>query len=113
MATDISKEELNHLQSLLGKIIDLPIEDFKEEIVKQRVNTGVINNLIILLSSTYHNLVDRKEGVLNLVFKGEKTKEEMQPVLEGIYAELTKLEQKIVYLTERHKELLDLRNTTS
>lgn len=100
-------------KSVLGRIVDMSLEDFEKELVKQKVNIGVINNLIMLLSATYHDLVQRKDGVLDLVFKGEKKKEEVQPIVEGLYAEMTKLEQKITLLKEKSKKLLDLDNTTS
>ena len=100
-------------QSMLGHIIDLPFEDFKKELEVQKVNIGVNNNLILLLTSTYNDLRNRKEAVLDLVFTGKKSKDEVKPVLEGLYAEMTKLEQKITYLKERSKKLLDVDNTTS
>lgn len=100
-------------QSMLGRVIDLPFEDFKKELEVQKVNIGVNNNLILLLTSTYNDLRSRKEAVLDLVFTGKKSKEEVQSALEGLYAEMTKLEQKIVYLKERSKKLLDVDNTTS
>lgn len=100
-------------KSVLGRIVDMSLEDFEKELVKQKVNIGVINNLIMLLSATYHDLVQRKDGVLDLVFKGVKKKEEVQPIVEGLYAEMTKLEQKITLLKEKSKKLMDLGNTTS
>lgn len=100
-------------KSMLGHIVDMSLEDFEKELVKQKVNIGVINNLIMLLSATYHDLVQRKDGVLDLVFKGVKKKEEVQPIVEGLYAEMTKLEQKITLLKEKSKKLMDLDNTTS
>lgn len=100
-------------QSMLGQIVDMPFEDFKSELVRQKVNIGTINNLILTLSATYNELKNRKEAVLDLCLTGKQTKEQIQPVLNGLYAEMTKLEQKIVYLKERSKELLDLGNTTS
>lgn len=96
--------------STLGQIVDMPFEQFKEEVVKQKINIGVTNNLILMLSSAYYELKNRKEAVLDLVFTNKKTKEEVKPVLDGLYAEMTKLEQKITYLKERSKDLL---NTTS
>lgn len=96
--------------STLGQIVDMPFEQFKEEVVKQKINIGVTNNLILMLSSSYYELKNRKEAVLDLVFTNKKTKEEVKPVLDGLYAEMTKLEQKITYLKERSKDLL---NTTS
>ena len=98
---------------MLGRVIDLPFEDFKKELEVQKVNIGVNNNLILLLTSTYNDLRNRKEAVLDLVFTGKKSKDEVKPSLEGLYAEMTKLEQKITYLKERSKKLLDVDNTTS
>ena len=98
---------------MLGRVIDLPFEDFKKELEVQKVNIGVNNNLILLLTSTYNDLRNRKEAVLDLVFTGKKSKDEVKPSLEGLYAEMTKLEQKIIYLKERSKKLLDVDNTTS
>lgn len=103
----------NKEQTMLGQIVDLPFGEFKKQIEEQKVNLGVTNNLILTLSSAYYDLRRRKEAVLDLVFSNKKTKEEVKPVLEGLYAEMTKLEQKIVYLKQRSKELLDLGNTTS
>lgn len=98
---------------MLGRVIDLPFEEFKKELEVQKVNIGVNNNLILLLTSIYNDLRSRKEAVLDLVFTGKNTKEEVKPALEGLYAEMTKLEQKIVYLKERSEKLLDVDNTTS
>lgn len=97
----------------LGKVIDMPFDKFVVELDKQKVNIGVNNNLILLLEATYNDLRQRKDLILDLVFTGKKSKEEVQPALNGLYAEMTKLEQKIVYLKERSKKLLDLNNTTS
>lgn len=94
-------------QSDLGRVVDMPFEKFKDELVKQQVNVGTMNNLILLLSSTYNDLRNRKEAIMNLVFSGKKTENQVAPYLKAIYAEMTKLEQKIVYLKTRVKELLD------
>lgn len=91
----------------LGRVVDMPFEKFKDELVKQQVNVGTMNNLILLLSSTYNDLRNRKEAVMNLVFSGKETESQVAPYLKAIYAEMTKLEQKIVYLKTRVKELLD------
>ncbi len=96
--------------TMIGKIIDLPLEDFKAELVRQRVNIGTMNNLILNLSGAYNELRMRKDGVLDLVFKGGKSKDdpEIKKTLDGLYAEMTKVEQKITYLKERVKELVDV-----
>lgn len=94
--------------SSIGRIVDLPMEEFKSEIVRQRVNIGTINNLILIMSGAYHELSARKEAVMDLVFSGKKTKEEVKAVLEGLYSEMVKLEQKIIYLKEVSKSLLNV-----
>lgn len=94
-------------EKMIGRIVDMPIDSFKKEIVGQKVSIGIINNLILMLNSTYFELKSRKEAVLDLVFTHKKTKEEMTPVLEGLYAEMVKVEQKVIYLKERSKELLN------
>lgn len=99
--------------SMIGKIIDLPLEDFKKELYRQKVNLGTNNNLILTLSSVYHDLSARKDAIVQLVTSGEKTKEEVQPILDGLYNEMMKVEEKITYLRERSKRLLDDGATTS
>lgn len=96
--------------TMIGKIIDLPLEDFKAELVRQRVNIGTMNNLILNLSGAYNELRMRKDGVLDLVFQGGKSKDDpdIKKTLDGLYAEMTKVEQKITYLKERVKELVDV-----
>lgn len=93
-------------QSDLGRIVDQPIEQFKKDIVEQKVSIGVISNLILLLEATYSDMRSRKDQLINLVFKKEKTNDEVHSAIEGLYAEMTKIEQKVVFLKERHKELL-------
>lgn len=92
----------------IGKLIDLPFDTFKEEVLKQKVPIGVLNNYILLFESTYAELRRRKDAVLDLVLDGKKTKDEVQTALDGLYAEMTKLEQKIVFMKERVKVLLIL-----
>lgn len=97
-------------QSMVGKIIDLPLADFEKELVDQKVNVGTMNNIILNLSGAYHELNARKEAVLKLVFSGAKKKDDpdIQKSLNGLYAEMTKVEQKITYLRQRVKELVDV-----
>ena len=103
----------NKEQTTLGTIVDLPFGEFVKQLEEQKVNIGVNNNLILMLEGAYNDLRVRKDAVLDLVFSHKKSKEEVQPALNGLYAEMTKLEQKIVYLKGRSKKLLDLDNTTS
>ena len=96
---------LEESTQVIGYIVDMPFEDFKEELVKQKVSVGVMNNLILLMESIYFDFRNRKEALIKLVFENRLTKEETEKAINGLYAEMTKLEQKIVYLKDRVKEL--------
>ena len=96
---------LEESTQVIGYIVDMPFEDFKEELVKQKVSVGVMNNLILLMESIYFDFRNRKEALIKSVFENRLTKEETEKAINGLYAEMTKLEQKIVYLKDRVKEL--------
>lgn len=97
-------------ETLIGRIVDLPLEDFEKELIKQKVNIGTINNLILNLEGAYYELRTRKDAILDLVFKGGKSKDdpEIKKSLDGLYAEMIKIEQKITYLKQRSETLLEL-----
>lgn len=106
---------MNNEASMIGQIIDMPMEDFESELKRQEVNIGTINNLILNLEAQYNELRQRKDAVLNLVFEGHLDKDNPQidgislnDVLSSLYAEMTKVEQKIVFLKNRVKELIDV-----
>ena len=106
----MTRDEVENIISIVGSIIDMPMEDFKEELVKQKVNIGVMNNLILYLESCYNELRTRKDACVNLVTSGKvlSNDKEVSRALEGLYAEMTKAEEKITYLKERRKELIDV-----
>ena len=96
-------------KSMIGKIIDLPMEDFERELVEQKVNIGTMNNLILNLEAIYFDLRNRKDVILNSIFEGRLEKDaETEKAINGLYAEMTKLEQKIIYLKAKVKELSDV-----
>lgn len=109
------KPQVNHVdaQSMLGAIVDMPIEKFKEELIEQKTNIGTINNLILHLEMTYNDMRQRKDAVLKLVFEGKNSKDDpdIQKSLKGLYAEMTKIEQKITWLKDRSKELVNVDET--
>lgn len=106
------KQEVEE-QTRLGQIVDMDFELFKSEVEAQHVNIGVNNNLILMLESAYYDLRRRKEELMLRMFKGELPTEQVQPVINSIYAELTKLEQKIIWLKDRSRNLLQGVDTTS
>lgn len=105
-----SKKKQQPQETMIGKIVDLPLEDFKKELVEQKVNVGTMNNLILNLEGVYFELRTRKDAVLEIIFRGSRHKDEpdIKKALDGLYAEMTKVEQKITYLKERVKELVDV-----
>ena len=97
-------------KSLLGRIIDLPLEDFKEELVNQKVSLGVMCNVRLSLTSAYQELVLRKEAIMKNIASNAFSQDDpkVKSTLEGIYAELTKIEGKVTYLSEVINDLMDL-----
>lgn len=98
------------VQSMIGAIIDMPLEEFKEELVKHKTNVGTMRNLIVYFNSIYADLKTRKDGIMNLVIKEGHSKDEpeIKDALNGLYAEMVKIEEKTVYLNQRVKELIDV-----
>ena len=96
-------------QSELGIMIDMPIDKFKSELDRQKVNHGTTNNMILLLEAVYNNLRCRKDDVCKLVTSGVKQKDdpETQKALTGLYAEMQKVEDKISILKERQKKFIE------
>ena len=56
------KQKVEQQTSTIGRIIDMPMEEFKEELVRQKVNIGVMNNLILNLEGSYAELKSRKDS---------------------------------------------------
>ena len=98
-------------KSMIGKIVDLPLEDFERELVEQKVNIGTINNLILNLEGAYYELRTRKDAIVKILTDPNTPSTEkdcLNKALNGLYAEMIKTEQKITYLKQRSKELSDV-----
>ena len=102
--SELSKEQT----SAIGDIIDMPMEVFKQSLIDQQVNVGIMMNLIHLLTAVFIDLKARKDTFVNRVVNKENTREEVSSPLDGLYAEMIKVEEKLVYLKERVKELSDV-----
>ena len=94
--------------SMIGKIIDLPLVDFERELIEQKVNIGTINNLILNLEGAYLELKLRKDAILKQKFEGVISEVVASATINGLYAEMIKIEQKITFLRQRSKELVDV-----
>ena len=106
-----SKETIDQDKSMIGKIIDLPLEDFERELVEQKVNIGTINNLILNLEGAYYELRTRKDAIVKILTDPnthDMEKKCLNEALKGLYSEMIKTEQKITYLKQRSKELSDV-----
>lgn len=97
--------------TMIGQIVDLSLEDFEKELVRQKVNIGTINNLILNLEAVYFDMRTRKDAVIKASFEGTIDKTEAQKAVNGLYAEMIKVEQKITYLKQRSEELINVDKT--
>lgn len=106
------KKQVKPEQSMVGKIIDLPLEDFKREVEEQHLNVGMTHNVRIALVGIYSDLCVRKDNVINLVTTKQRKNDdpEVVKVLNGLYAEMLKVEEKVTFLTEREERLLKEEN---
>lgn len=102
------KSEQTQATSMIGAIIDLPLSEFEEELIKQKVNIGTINNLVLNLESMYFELRTRKDAIIKKSFEHTLDSGEARVVVNGLYAEMIKIEQKITYLKQRRKELVNV-----
>lgn len=95
-------------KSMVGKIIDLPLDDFKREVEEQKLNVGMTHNVRISLTGIYNDLCVRKDKVIELVTTKQRKSDdpEVVKVLNGLYAEMLKVEEKVTFLVEREERLL-------
>ena len=94
--------------SALGKLIDIPLDQFQSEIEQEQVNVGQCHTLILNLEAMYAEFRGRKDLLVERrVSADDKEKREIEKAVESVYAELFKIEQKVTYLKEREKTLLD------
>ena len=100
----------------IGQLVDLSMSDFKKYLKENNVNIGVMNTLIMSLNGAYYELKQRKESLMAM-YTSDKTpafqKKKIEKSIKGIYAELIKIEEKVVYLTETSKNLLDLDSSSN
>ena len=100
----------------IGQLVDLSMSDFKKYLKENNVNIGVMNTLIMSLNGAYYELKQRKESLMT-IYTSDKTpafqKKKIEKSIKGIYAELIKIEEKVVYLTETSKNLLDLDSSSN
>lgn len=100
----------------IGQLVDLSMSDFKKYLKENNVNIGVMNTLIMSLNGAYYELKQRKEALMTM-YTSDNTpafqKKKVEKSIKGIYAELIKIEEKVVYLTETSKNLLDLDSSSN
>ena len=95
----------------IGQIVDQPMEDFKKSLEEQHTNVGTMNNLIHYLNGAYADLRQRKDTIMKSLDSEDithKDRKEIEKTVKGIYAELIKIEEKVVFLQDKVKELIDV-----
>ena len=105
------RRKKNQSITAIGQIVDQPMEDFKKSLEEQHTNVGTMNNLIHYLNGAYADLRQRKDTIMKSLESEDITKrdrKEIEKTVKGIYAELIKIEEKVLYLQDRVKELVDV-----
>ena len=95
----------------IGQIVDQPMEDFKKSLEEQHTNVGTMNNLIHYLNGAYADLRQRKDTIiksLEIEDITKKDRKEIEKTVKGIYSELIKIEEKVIYLQDKVKELINV-----
>ena len=87
-------------RSELEKIIDSSIEDFSKAMKNQ--NIGTIKMLVSVLSNTYSQMVEMKNAIIK---NDEIPLEKKRETIGGIYSELLKIEEKVIFLKSLEKTL--------
>lgn len=105
------RRKKNQSITAIGQIIDQPMKDFKKSLEEQHTNVGTMNNLIHYLNGAYADLRQRKDTIMKSLESEDltnKDRKEIEKTVKGIYAELIKIEEKVLYLQDRVKELVDV-----
>lgn len=87
-------------KSVIGTIVDCSMKDFEEEI--KVLNRGTLISLKDSMSLLYKDL---KMRVSLISSKEDISADEKKTALEGLFAEMLKIEEKVVFLTKRIEEL--------
>lgn len=92
-------------EKALGEVIDLDQTEFEKMV--STYNQGNLNNLILVLENTYNLLRSQKDAIIHLVTSGKRKKDDPQvtTALNGLYAEMTKIELKVTHLKTRVADL--------
>ena len=105
------RRKKNQSITAIGQIIDQPMKDFKKSLEEQHTNVDTMNNLIHYLNGAYADLRQRKDTIMKSLESEDltnKDRKEIEKTVKGIYAELIKIEEKVLYLQDRVKELVDV-----
>ena len=105
------RRKKNQSITAIGQIVDQPMEDFKKSLEEQHTNVGTMNNLIHYLNGAYADLRQRKDTIMKSLESEDitpKDRKEIEKTVRGIYAELIKIEEKVTYLQDKVKELIDV-----
>ena len=96
----------NTNESTIGRIVDMGLDEFNKELKKQKVNVGVANNLKLLLISEYNKLSRMKDDIIKNASVNDETK--VKDAVNGIYAELFKIEGKVLHLNKYINNLINV-----
>lgn len=89
-------------KSLIGAIIDLPIEEFKEELKNQKVPIGVASNLKLHLVAEFEQCKKMLDELKDAIFAGrlDAEAEDVKSSYVSLYASMQKIEDEVTCLDE-------------
>lgn len=83
--------------SLIGSIIDLPLEDFKKELVSQRVTVGIALNLKLHLVSEFERCKLMSQDLAQSIAKGTLKEDDpdVSKAYTGLFVQMQKIENMV------------------
>ena len=105
----MTENEFEKFATNLGEVIDMDYDEFTNKVEDLAIPVGVLQNLRVVFLASYNNLVERKNAIIDGIKNNTiENNEETHKIIEGIYAELLKIEDKSTYLVQRISKLLDI-----
>lgn len=99
--------EQNKIQIDVTELIDMKQKDFESLLIDNHVSLGDLSNLNFYFRSQYQQILIAKDQLVSSISKGEiEDNEQSRTNLNNLYLLLIDLENKVTFLTNRIKELM-------
>lgn len=94
----------------MGYLVDMSMRKFKHYIKHKKLNAGQTKMLTTEFETLYVNMVDRKDALVKQAQSldaDSKKRKECEDLINRIYLVLKRLEDRIVWLKERYKHIVN------